>query len=132
MRLILAIALVAATISTVAVAQPANRDVNTPAVNTPNAPPNPGAPVAGTCNGLADAIRVPPCSIDDGAVGTPCVDGGNGIVPGAAAGAGVGGTVVGVGVGAGAAVVGVGAGAGAGGGAPAPFPPGVKAGGNVG
>jgi hypothetical protein len=40
-------ALVATAISTVAVAQPANRDANTPAVNTPNAPPNPGAPVAG-------------------------------------------------------------------------------------
>jgi opacity protein-like surface antigen len=31
----------------VAVAQPANRDANTPAVNTPNSPPNPGAPVSG-------------------------------------------------------------------------------------
>jgi hypothetical protein len=46
MRLILTIALVAA-VSTVAIAQPANRDANTPAVNTPNSPPNPGAPVAG-------------------------------------------------------------------------------------
>lgn len=26
---------------------PASRDANTPAVNTPNSPPNPGAPVAG-------------------------------------------------------------------------------------
>jgi hypothetical protein len=26
---------------------PANRNANTPAVNTPNSPPNPGAPVAG-------------------------------------------------------------------------------------
>src|SRR5436190_19400696 len=26
---------------------PANRDANTPAVHTPNSPPNPGAPVAG-------------------------------------------------------------------------------------
>ena len=26
---------------------PANRDANTPAVNSPNGPPNPGAPVAG-------------------------------------------------------------------------------------
>src|SRR4026209_140792 len=26
---------------------PANRDANTPAVNAPNSPPNPGAPVAG-------------------------------------------------------------------------------------
>jgi hypothetical protein len=40
-------ALVAAAISTVAIAQPANRDANTPAVNAPNSPPNPGAPVAG-------------------------------------------------------------------------------------
>ena len=47
MRLILTIALVAAAVSTVAIAQPANRDANTPAVNTPNSPPNPGAPVAG-------------------------------------------------------------------------------------
>ena len=37
----------AAMISTLAVAQPANRDANTPAVNTPNTPPNPGAPAAG-------------------------------------------------------------------------------------
>ena len=29
------------------VAQPANPRGNTPAVNTPNSPPNPGAPVAG-------------------------------------------------------------------------------------
>ena len=28
-------------------APPANRDANTPAVNSPNSPPNPGAPVAG-------------------------------------------------------------------------------------
>ncbi len=27
--------------------RPANRDANTPAVNSPNSPPNPGAPVAG-------------------------------------------------------------------------------------
>ena len=27
--------------------KPANPDANTPAVNTPNSPPNPGAPVAG-------------------------------------------------------------------------------------
>jgi hypothetical protein len=47
MRLILTIALVAAAVSTVAIAQPVNRDANTPAVNTPNSPPNPGAPVAG-------------------------------------------------------------------------------------
>src|ERR1041384_2181028 len=29
-------------------APPANRDANTPAVNSPNTPPNPGAPVAGS------------------------------------------------------------------------------------
>ena len=28
-------------------APPANRDASTPAVNTPNSPPNPGAPAAG-------------------------------------------------------------------------------------
>jgi hypothetical protein len=28
-------------------APPANRDANTPAVNSPNSPPHPGAPVAG-------------------------------------------------------------------------------------
>src|SRR3954447_20759263 len=43
--------LLAATIVAVsfpAVAQPAaNRDASTPAVNSPNSPPNPGAPVAG-------------------------------------------------------------------------------------
>jgi opacity protein-like surface antigen len=47
MRLLLTVAAVAAAISTVAIAQPANRDANTPAVNTPNTAPNPGAPVAG-------------------------------------------------------------------------------------
>jgi hypothetical protein len=47
MRLIVTTALVATAISTVAMAQPANRDANTPAVNTPNSPPNPGAPAAG-------------------------------------------------------------------------------------
>jgi len=46
MRIYLAIA-AAATISTLAVAQPANRDANTPAINSPNSPPNPGAPAAG-------------------------------------------------------------------------------------
>jgi hypothetical protein len=45
--------LIAATVVAIAVpafAQqqpPANRDANTPAVNSPNSPPNPGAPVAG-------------------------------------------------------------------------------------
>ena len=47
MRTYLVIAAVAAIISTPAIAQPANRDANTPAVNAPNSPPNPGAPVAG-------------------------------------------------------------------------------------
>jgi hypothetical protein len=47
MRVHLASAAAAAMISTLAVAQPANRDPNTPAVNTPNAPPNPDAPAAG-------------------------------------------------------------------------------------
>jgi hypothetical protein len=47
MRIYLAIAVTAATISTVAIAQPANRDANTPAINSPNSPPNPGAPAAG-------------------------------------------------------------------------------------
>jgi opacity protein-like surface antigen len=47
MRIYLAIAVAAATISTVAIAQPANRDANTPAINSPNSPPNPGAPAAG-------------------------------------------------------------------------------------
>jgi hypothetical protein len=47
MRMYLAIAAAAATIATVAMAQPANRDANTPAINSPNTPPNPGAPAAG-------------------------------------------------------------------------------------
>ena len=47
MRIYLAIAAAAAMTSTLAVAQPANRDANTPAVNAPNSPPNPCAPVAG-------------------------------------------------------------------------------------
>ena len=47
MRVYLAIAAAAAMISTFAAAQPANRDATTPAVNTPNTPPNPGAPAAG-------------------------------------------------------------------------------------
>jgi hypothetical protein len=47
MRLYLAIAAAAVMFSATAVAQPANRDANTPAVNAPNSPPNPGAPVAG-------------------------------------------------------------------------------------
>ena len=47
MRTYLVIAAVVAMISAPVVAQPANRDANTPAVNAPNSPPNPGAPVAG-------------------------------------------------------------------------------------
>jgi opacity protein-like surface antigen len=46
-RIYLAIAAAAAIISTVAIAQPANRDANSPAINSPNSPPNPGAPAAG-------------------------------------------------------------------------------------
>jgi hypothetical protein len=48
MRTYLAIAAAAVMITGAAMAQPANRDANTPAVNTPNTPPNPGAPVAGS------------------------------------------------------------------------------------
>jgi hypothetical protein len=48
MRIYLAIAAAAAMITSTAIAQPANRDANTPAVNTPNTPRNPGAPVAGS------------------------------------------------------------------------------------
>jgi opacity protein-like surface antigen len=48
MRLHLAVAATAALLlSPAALAQPANPQGNTPAVNTPNSPPNPGAPVAG-------------------------------------------------------------------------------------
>jgi opacity protein-like surface antigen len=48
MRLHLALAATAALfLSPAAFAQPANPDAKTPAVNTPNSPPNPGAPVAG-------------------------------------------------------------------------------------
>jgi hypothetical protein len=47
MRIYLAIAAAAATISTVAIAQPANRDATTPAINSPNSPPNSGALAAG-------------------------------------------------------------------------------------
>jgi hypothetical protein len=44
MRTYLAIAAAAAMMTGAAIAQPANRDANTPAVNTPKLPPNPGAP----------------------------------------------------------------------------------------
>ncbi len=48
MRFYLAIAAMAALLlSPTALAQPANPKGNTPAVNTPNSPPNPGAPVSG-------------------------------------------------------------------------------------
>jgi hypothetical protein len=48
MRAYLAIAATAALlVSPAALAQTANPKANTPAVNTPNTPPNPGAPVAG-------------------------------------------------------------------------------------
>src|SRR6187399_2845131 len=47
MRTYLVIAAAAAMLTSNAMAQPANRDANTPAVNSPNTPPNPGAPVAG-------------------------------------------------------------------------------------
>jgi len=46
MRLILVLAASAAMLMP-AVAQQANPNANTPAVNSPNSPPNPGAPVAG-------------------------------------------------------------------------------------
>ena len=47
-KLLIAAALVAVAIPAMAQqSPPANRDANTPAVNTPNSPPNPGAPVAG-------------------------------------------------------------------------------------
>jgi hypothetical protein len=47
-KLLIAAALVATAIPAMAQqSPPANRDANTPAVNTPNSPPNPGAPVAG-------------------------------------------------------------------------------------
>jgi hypothetical protein len=47
-KFLIVAAIVAAAAPAVAQQQrPANRDANTPAVNTPNSPPNPGAPVAG-------------------------------------------------------------------------------------
>src|SRR4051812_19287461 len=48
MRTYLAIATATAMMTGTAIAQPANRDATTPAVNSPNTPPNPGAPVAGS------------------------------------------------------------------------------------
>lgn len=48
MRIYLSIAALAALlVAPAALAQPANPRGNTPAVNTPNSPPNPGAPVSG-------------------------------------------------------------------------------------
>ncbi len=48
MRVLVVIAAAAALLASFgAIAQPANRDANTPAVNTPNSAPNPGAPVSG-------------------------------------------------------------------------------------
>ena len=48
MRTFLILAASAAMIATAgAQQQPANPNANTPAVNSPNSPPNPGAPVAG-------------------------------------------------------------------------------------
>ena len=50
-QMILAVAFAAVALPAFAQQQPANRpanrDANTPAINTPNSPPNPGAPVAG-------------------------------------------------------------------------------------
>jgi hypothetical protein len=48
-KLFLTVALVAIAIPAMAQqpSPPANRNANIPAVNTPNSPPNPGAPVAG-------------------------------------------------------------------------------------
>src|SRR6185437_11732672 len=44
----ISIVLIAATVPAIAqTTPPANRDANTPAVNSPNSPPNPNAPVAG-------------------------------------------------------------------------------------
>ena len=48
MRMILALAATAMLLTAShAQQQPANPNANTPAVNTPNSPPNPGAPAAG-------------------------------------------------------------------------------------
>jgi hypothetical protein len=47
-KFLLATSIVVVSFSAVAQqSPPANRDANTPAVNSPNSPPNPGAPVAG-------------------------------------------------------------------------------------
>jgi hypothetical protein len=48
-KILLATALAAVAVPALAQksSPPANRDANTPAVNSPNSPPNPGAPAAG-------------------------------------------------------------------------------------
>ena len=47
-KFLMAVAAIAVTaLPAVAQQPPANRDAKTPAVNSPNSPPNPGAPVAG-------------------------------------------------------------------------------------
>jgi hypothetical protein len=48
-KLLVTVAIVAVAIPAMAQqpSPPAHRNANTPAVNTPNSPPNPGAPVAG-------------------------------------------------------------------------------------
>ena len=46
-RTILVAACLATAMLPAAAQQPANRDANTPAVTSPNSPPNPAAPVAG-------------------------------------------------------------------------------------
>ena len=45
--LFVAAAIVAIAVPAAAQQRPASRDANTPAVNSPNSPPNPAAPVAG-------------------------------------------------------------------------------------
>jgi putative membrane protein len=47
MRKILIASVLIAALVPAAAQQPANPDARTPAVNTPNSPPNPGAPAAG-------------------------------------------------------------------------------------
>jgi len=47
MRCLVIAASAALLVTSAAFAQPANPQGNTPAVNTPNSPPNPGAPVSG-------------------------------------------------------------------------------------
>jgi hypothetical protein len=58
-KLLITTALVAVAIPAMAQqpSPPANRDANTPAVNTPNSPPNPGAPVAGANSFTEDQAK---------------------------------------------------------------------------